>query len=163
MVKVTHSVLVARPKEAVYAFVAEEYFDHARQWHPGTSKLIKTAPGPVGRGTTGYEELTVAGKPYERSFAITDWIPGRRMQVVSIEDPSKETYRCTYTFVTAGVGTVVTVELEIFMQTPLFKFMETLAARAIRKDLEERVGTLLKRAVERSLLVRPAKATRLAA
>ena len=61
MVVASHSVTIARPLPDVYRFIAEQYFEHATQWNPSTVTLKKTAPGPMGKGTTGYEVQINAG------------------------------------------------------------------------------------------------------
>jgi hypothetical protein len=155
MVVASHSVIIARPLPDVYRFVAEQYFEHATQWNPATVTLKKTAPGPMGSGTTGYEVQMLDGKQYERHFAIREWVPLNRFRMVSMELEDKERYQCTYSFAPNGSGTRITVEVELDRNTPKFRFMRPLAERELRKDLENRVGIMLKRAVERAQIALP--------
>jgi hypothetical protein len=155
MVVASHSVIVARPLPDVFRFVAEQYFEHAAQWNPTTVTLKKTAPGPMGSGTTGYEVQMIDGKPYERHFAVREWVPLNRFRMVSMELEDKERYQCTFAFAPKGSGTRVTVEIELDRNVPKFKFLRPMAERELRKDIETRIGTMLKRSVERALIALP--------
>jgi len=155
MVVASHAVTIARPIPDVFRFVGEQFFEHATQWSPQTIQLKKTAPGPMGVGTTGYEVQMLDGKQFERHFAIREWKQFNRIRLVSMEDMDKERYQCTYTFEPSGSGTRVTVEIELDRNTPKFKFLRPVAERELRKETEMRVGTMLKRAVERALIALP--------
>jgi hypothetical protein len=155
MVVASHSVTVARSVPDVFRFVGEQFFEHATQWSPTTVQLKKTAPGPIGVGTTGYEMQMVDGKSYERHFAIREWKRYMRFRMVSMESEQQERYQCTYSFEPFGSGTRVTLEIEFDRNTPKFKFLRPLVERELRKEIEYRVGTMLKRSVERALVAMP--------
>ncbi|MGO8670173.1 MAG: SRPBCC family protein [Capsulimonadaceae bacterium] len=155
MIVASCSVTIARSVPDVFRFVGEQFFEHATQWSPTTVQLKKTAPGSIGLGTTGYEVQTLDGKSYDRHFAVREWRPFVRFRMISMESEDKERYQCTYSFEPYGSGTLVTMEVEFDRNTPKFKFLRPLAERELRKDLEYRVGTMLKRSVERALNGQP--------
>jgi hypothetical protein len=155
MIVASNSVTIARPIPDVFRFVGEQFFEHATQWSPQTVQLKKTAPGPMGVGTTGYEVQMLDGKQYERHFAFREWKQYSRFRLVSMEDTTKERYQCTYSFEPFGSGTRVTVEMELDRNIPKFKFLRPLAERELKAELETRVCTMLKRSVERALVALP--------
>lgn len=152
MIVASHSVTIARPIEDVFRFVGEHFFEHAVQWSPATIKLTKTAPGPMGIGTTGYEVQKMNGKQKERHLAIREWKPNEMIRMISMESGAGGHYQAIYRFEPIGNGTKVTVEIETDIEGLKFHKVPFLAAREFRKEMENRVGTLLKRAVERGLL-----------
>lgn len=151
MIKVSQSVMVARPIEDVFRFVGDEYFEHATKWNPTTIQLKKTAPGPIGVGTTGYEVKNIKGKSYERHFAFRTWERNKRFMFITVESSLEDSYRCEFRFDPVGSGTRLTVDVEVAMDTPMFRYMKPLAERTVRKDIETQVNTLLKSAIERAL------------
>jgi hypothetical protein len=157
MIVASYTVMIARPLPDVFRFIGEQFFEHATQWTPTMVTLKKTAPGPIGVGTTGYEVHSMDGKSYERHFAIREWKQYNRFRMVSMEDEEQERYQCTYSFEPSGSGTLVTVEVELDRNTPKFKFLRPLAERELRKEVEVRIGTMLKRSVERAQIALPTK------
>lgn len=151
MIQISQSVMVARPIDDVFRYVCDEYFEHATKWNPATVQLKKTAPGPVGIGTTGFEVQNIKGKSYERHFAVREWERNKRFAFVTVQSQFEKNYRCEFRFEPAGSGTRITVDVEIEIDTPMFRYLKPVAERTIRKDLETQVTTLLKSAIERSL------------
>ena len=148
MVKISQSVTVARPVEEVFRFVGDGFFEHGTKWNRSTVQLKKTSPGAVGNGATGFEVRRNKDKTVERHFAIRDWERNKRFRIVSLESTSTDHYEATYHFESMGSGTRVRVDLELSMEKGILKIMQPIAERAARKELENEIGTLLKRAIE---------------
>ena len=152
MAKVHHSVTVSRPVEDVFAFVANNYFKNAAKWNPSLVTLRQTLPGPVGIGTTGFEVQDFKGKRYERHVAVREFVPNKRFMLKSMDSSETDVYQTSFTFQQSGLGTRVTVDYELYLHIPVFRYLKPLAERMLRKDLETIVGTRMKSAIERSTL-----------
>jgi len=148
IVKISQSVTVARPVEEVFRFVGDGFFEHATRWNRSTVQLKKTSPGAVGNGATGFEVRRDKDKTVERHFVFRDWERNKRFRIVSLESTSPDRFEAVYHFEPAGSGTRVQVDLEISAGGGILKFMQPIAERAARKELENEIGTLLKRAIE---------------
>jgi hypothetical protein len=152
MVKVNHSVTVARPVEDVFAFVANNYFQNAAKWNPSLITLKQTIPGPMGVGTTGFEVEDFKGKHFERHVAVREFVLNKQFMLKTVESASNDSYVARYTFQPSGIGTKVTVDYEVEMPTKMFKYFKPLAEKFVRDKFQENIGTRMKGVIERSTL-----------
>ncbi len=148
MVKISQSVTVARPVEEVFRFVGDGYFEHGTKWNRSTVQLKKTSPGALGNGATGFEVRRDKDKTVERHFAFRDWERNKGFRIVCLESTSTDHFETTYHFEPVGSGTRIRVDLEFSLEKGILKLMQPIAERAARKELENEIGTLLKRAIE---------------
>ena len=67
MLTVERSVVINRPIEQVFTFVAN--FENEPQYNPSLLSMRKTSPGAIGLGTTWQEEVRLAGT-HDRTVTI---------------------------------------------------------------------------------------------
>ncbi len=74
-----HRLLINRPREEVFKFVATDFFANRKMWRSEVEHLEKTSEGAVGAGTTGYERYTDdAGRQAEIYYVVTEYEPGKK-------------------------------------------------------------------------------------
>jgi hypothetical protein len=110
MIRVEASVLIERPVEDVFRFVAVDFFDNYRKWSPEVAKLEKTSLGPIGIGTTGRQVRYDAGRRSDTRFRVNRYVAQRRLSFVSLGKPH---YRVDYRFEPAADGTRLTFAFEV--------------------------------------------------
>jgi uncharacterized membrane protein len=141
MVLVEHSVLIARPLEAVFAFVAD-YANDAR-WSAAVKQSERTSPGPLAVGATFRHLTELMGRHIDASGAITELEPNRRVCFRSESGPIP--HRDCRTFEESGGGTQLTVTIEAEL-SGVFKMAEqmvrSVGLQQLRSDLD-RLKTLL--------------------
>ena len=71
MIRIEHSVVINRPVEDVFAFVAN--VENNPQWQSGVLEAHKTSQGPAGVGSTGIEVRKFMGQRIESSFEVTEY------------------------------------------------------------------------------------------
>src|SRR5438477_3387809 len=82
MLKDECSIIVKRPLDEVFKFVATDYFQNRSKWTPGVVKLEKTSIGPLRVGTTGREiRRSGGGKLSETELVVTQYEPNSRFTV----------------------------------------------------------------------------------
>ena len=85
MISVVDSVVIARPIEEVWAFMAD--LENAHTWGLW-SEATKTSDGPVGLGSTYRSTERGLGLKITATLKITEWEPPKRMTFWSETFPS---------------------------------------------------------------------------
>ena len=75
------AVLVSRPPDEVFAFVADAR--NRPRWDESVDSEELTSPEPIGVGTTVRTKLTSMGREYEYNWAITEHEPPERQTIES--------------------------------------------------------------------------------
>lgn len=142
MIVVETSLLIERPCEKVFDFVAAGFFDNLKRFNPALVKIEKLTEGPVGVGTLGREVQRIQGKDVARTFRVAEMDSPRRFVVVNEGHEGVERhYRGQYTFAPDGSGksgksaTRLDYRFELDWQTPLFRWFTFLPRTFIRRDL----------------------------
>ena len=110
MIAAEASVLIQRPVERVFRFVATDFFLNYPKWSPEVVELEKTSQEPVSVGTTGRQVRLDQGRRSESLFRVTTFEPHRRIAFAST---SGLQFRASYTFESLPEGTRVIFGLEI--------------------------------------------------
>ena len=110
MIRTQHSVLIRRPVEDVFLFVAEGFFENYRKWSPEVTELRKTSVGPMGVGTTGWQVRYDVGKRTEARFSVSRYIAQRQLSFVSLSKPQ---FRVDYRFEPVADDTRLTFDFEL--------------------------------------------------
>ena len=71
------SVVIERPLEEVFAFVADRENDAL--WAPVVTQTRKTSEGPLGVGTTYEQSGRFLGRNLEMIFEVTEYEPNRKI------------------------------------------------------------------------------------
>jgi hypothetical protein len=122
--KARYSVIVRKPVDEVFRFVATDFFENRPRWSTEDAPLVKESDGPM---RVGSEARAIAkdknGRAYERSLVVTEYTPSSRFSTEStnallIQEgttlrryPSTKS-RATMTFEPEGAGTRVRLSSE---------------------------------------------------
>jgi uncharacterized protein YndB with AHSA1/START domain len=150
MIVIDTTVLIDRPPDACFEFVASDFFLHLKRWDPAVVELKKLTDGPVGQGTRGRLEQLVKGKRYGRTFEVIEFEPDRRFAVRNVEPEGPERHALArYTFTAEGDGACrVDHHFELQWTTLLFRLARPLVRSGLEKELAMSIGRRLKAAVE---------------
>jgi hypothetical protein len=64
----THTIWIAKPREAVFDFFVD--LDAAPRWRQYVRRMVPRAPGPIGAGSVIHVTMDVAGDPYEFEMLV---------------------------------------------------------------------------------------------
>jgi uncharacterized membrane protein len=131
MIKAEHSVVIRRPVEQVFTFLAD--FKNEPQFVPAVVKTEQTSAGPIGVGTT-YREVNrlILGLRTAAAYQITEYEPNHKVAFKSLSGPAQ--FKGGYTVEAIGGGTQVTLAGEAVM-VGLFKLLEPIIARTVAKQV----------------------------
>jgi len=76
------SILIARPAEPVFTFVAVDFFKNYQRWSPEVQRLELLSPGPVRVGSSARQVRVDQGRRTETSFRVSVFDPPRRVEFV---------------------------------------------------------------------------------
>ena len=137
MIRIEQSVVIQRPLEEVFAFVANPGNDP--QWNAPIRATRLTSAGPVGVGTTFRHEVEFMGRRFATTVEITEYVPNQRACVKTVGGPL-DSWGCrTVEPVAGGTWLIVSLEGEA---RGLLKLGEAVAARAARHQLEPDLARL---------------------
>ena len=138
------AVVIARPREEVFAFVADAR--NRPQWDESVDSEELTSPEPIGVGTTVRTRLTSMGREYEYTWEVVEHDPPDRMRIESTSGP----FPTTLTYVlsdAAGGGTAVDFSVAGSPAGSL-RLLQPLIARNTQRNLD-RGFARLKQLLER--------------
>lgn len=145
MFKVEGTVVINRPIEEVFAFLAKQ--SNSSQWRGSVLESKQTSEGPVGVGTTGQVTSQFLGRRTESTWEVTEYELNRKTALRSTSGPIP--YEQSATFESVDEGTKVTLVAE-YEVGGFFKLAEPIVARmgerqaetdfANLKDLVEALG-----------------------
>ncbi len=124
----THQVRIARPADAVFAYLAD--FENNPRWQGGMERCTWDGEGR-GVGATYSQEARFFGRPIHTSFRVTALEPGRSVSIESVV--STFPIQVTRSVEPDGDGCVVTAHVR-GQPTGLLKLMSGMAKRSIRAD-----------------------------
>ncbi len=137
MFTVEESVVINRPVEEVFAFVADNRNDV--RWQDGLLEVRVAPDGPVGQGTQVTEVRKFMGRRIESTRVISEFVPNVRI-VAGTKDGPVDVGGYT-TFEPIEGGTRVTQHME--MQTKgFFALADPLVASSMRRNLKASSGDL---------------------
>ena len=85
MARIEHSVVINRPAEEIWAFMADAA--NNPQWISGLVESRQISDGPMGSGTTIRNVGRFLGRQIESTYEITEWEPYKRGSVQSTSGP----------------------------------------------------------------------------
>ncbi len=85
MIRVEHTVVIDRPIEEVFAFMAE--VENLKQWAENTIEARQTSEGPVSAGTTCTVRSKAMGRVMAHHFVVTQYEPYTRYAAKSTSGP----------------------------------------------------------------------------
>jgi hypothetical protein len=85
--KLHYSIEIARPPQAVFAFIAN--LDNERRWQPEIESVRVLTAGPFGLGSEFEEVRRTFGRRYTWRFRVTEFEPPRRFSIESIQGTTR--------------------------------------------------------------------------
>ena len=144
MVKARADILIRRPPERVYGFVARDFFANYPRWSPEVQRLDVLTPGPLRVGSRARQVRIDQGRRSESTFRVT-----------ALEDPVRvefaegsDLFRIGYRLDPAGEQTRLSFAFELTRLELYMRPFEKLVRIAVQ-DGAERVVRNIKALVER--------------
>ncbi|HVE85604.1 MAG TPA: SRPBCC family protein [Myxococcales bacterium] len=150
MIVIDTSVVIDRPVEMCFDFVARGYFEHVRRWLTSVTEVKKLTDGPVAVGTRGRQVNLIRGKAHGRTFEVFEMYQDSSfaLRAVSPEGPERH-YLLRLAFTPQdGKRCQVTFHLEVDWTQLSFKLLKPLVRRSLVKDVEMAVHRRLKASIE---------------
>ena len=124
-------VLIARPLEVVFGFVAD--VRNRPSWDDRVDSEELTSPEPIGVGSTVRTELRSMGKDYVYTWEIVEHEPPTRMKVESTSGPVPTTLE--FQFAGTDGGTQVNAAVK-GRPTGMLRLLQPMIARTTQKNLD---------------------------
>jgi uncharacterized membrane protein len=144
-IHVSDSVIIARPVDMVFAFVADH--ENLPAWTVGVKQSRCLTTGPPGAGSEYCVVGTLLGRPVESRYQVTAFEPGRSFEgtMAAPMFGFSEQYR----FEPAPGGTRVSMSAAVEPHG-IFRFLEPVMAAGVRRQVRadhRRLKTLLEHPV----------------
>jgi uncharacterized membrane protein len=138
MIKIESSIVIERPVEQVFAFLAD--LENAPKWQSGLTDSTKLTDGAIGVGTKFREVIRIVGRPVETVCEITAYEPGRRMQFKSNSSKVIQ-YTVEYSFHAVGNDTRIEATGETQLGG-LWRVIELLFAGEVKREAKAELQRL---------------------
>ncbi len=138
MIKIENSVVINRPVDEVFEFLANSENDP--QWQSGAQEVMKTSEGPIGVGTTFTTVSRLLGRRLESTVEYTAYEPNKRLAGKATSGPIPFQFETTFEPAAEG-GTKVTNSGE-GDAGGFFKLAEPLVARMLRRQFDTNSANL---------------------
>ena len=131
MIRAAASVVIERPIDEVFAFMAD--FENDRRWRSDVVEIARVSGDVAGPGARYHQVVRPGSRPVELDFETSDVDPGRRLRFRSTSGPAH--VEGAYTFEPAGAGTRVAFLSEI-RPRGILRLAEQSLGRAIQGGSE---------------------------
>jgi hypothetical protein len=143
MVSARADTLIARPREAVFSFIAEDFYKNYPRWSPEVQRLEVLSPGPLRVGSQARQVRIDRGRRTESTFAV---VVCEGPRLLAFAERSNQ-FHISYRLDPAGADTRLTfafelVRMDLFMR-PFKKLI-----RLVVQEGAERVVRDIKNLVE---------------
>jgi hypothetical protein len=109
MVNARASILIDRPPESVFDFVALGFYENYPRWSPEVQRLDTLSPGPIQVGSLARQVRVDHGRRSESTFRVTALEQPSRLEFVE----TRERYRIGYRLDAADGATRLTLAFEL--------------------------------------------------
>lgn len=112
-------LLIDRPVEAIFHYIAHGFFENYPKWSPEVEVLEPLTPGPLRLGTQARQVRVDHGRRSESTFQVVVYEPEQQIEFASLSSPH---YRVRYSLepVQAAACLHFTFELQLdFLLKPL--------------------------------------------
>ena len=137
-VKTETSVVINRPIEAVFEFMADPKND--MQWQSGVLESRRTSEGPMGVGTIEEQEAQFLGRRIKSTFEVTEYELNRKIKYKATSGPIPVEAEYILDSLAEG-GTKVRFVAEGDVGG-FFKLAEPLVGRTFKRQWEANLATL---------------------
>lgn len=132
MIKIESSIVVDRPVDQVFAFLAD--LENAPKWQSGLTESTKVSEGALGVGTKFRETIRIVGRPVETICEITAYEWGRKMAFKSTSSAAIQ-YAGEYFFQAVGNSTRIEAKGETHLGG-LWRLLEPLFATEVKREAQ---------------------------
>lgn len=137
MIKVEESIVIRRPIEEVFAFLADQ--TNAPNWQSGLLEVRRTTDGPVGIGTKHTAVRKFMGRRMEATNEYVVYEPNKEVTFTGTANSAD--FKHSYLTEVAPGGTKVISRME--METKgLFGLAEPLITSSLRREFVSNLGEL---------------------
>ena len=137
MIKIETSVLINRPVNEVFAYVAN--LENGQEWQTDVQELRQTSEGPMGVGTVWHEVRQLLGRLVEQSNKMTQYEPNKKF---AYRQSGTVPVEAMITFESVAEGeTKVTMTGEA-EPGGFFKLAEPLVAQMAKRQTEANAANL---------------------
>lgn len=155
MIVVDEQIVIERAPEDVFRYLADGFFEHARELNPTTVEAALTSEGPMRKGATGREVQVIQRKRRGREVVVEEYEAASLFTLRNIrETPLEKRYVSRWRFIPVEGGTRVEQHLELEWTMLAFRLFRPLARRMIAKDVQA-AQRRLKMAIEQGVPARP--------
>ena len=144
MIRLERSITIARPIEAVFAYVTD--MNKVKSWLP-VRDIRALSPGAIGVGSTYAQTAVFMGREFASTIEVTQYQPTRLFAFKMIQGPFPLSNTMTLA-PTPGGGTILTIIGEAEPGSAL-SFIGPFVTPIVKKQMESQVNQL-KHAIETS-------------
>jgi len=150
MINVEESIVIRRPVEEVFAFVADQ--PNALRWQSGVLEVRRTTDGPLGVGTKHAVVRKFMGRRLEATNEYVVYEPNKEITFKGTANSSD--FQHSYLLEFSAEGTKLTSRM-VMQSKGLFGLAEPLIAASLRREFVANLGEL-KDLLENGLAPAPA-------
>jgi uncharacterized protein YndB with AHSA1/START domain len=129
MIEVEDSIVIARPIDEVFTFVADQ--TNAPRWQEGLSEVRRVTEGPPGVGTKHVVVRKFMGRKLELTNEYVHYEPNTKITFTGASGPSR--FEAEYRVEATAEGTRLTCHMQM-EQKGLFKLGDPLVAASLRRE-----------------------------
>ena len=137
MVRFNTEVVINRPVEDVFSFVAQG--ENGPLWNSAVRQMMKTSEGPVGIGTEYWMSRQLPRGPVENTLQVVEYEPNKRYSIQITSAPTPFRYR--YEFGPRGSGTRLSLSAEGALGG-VADLLSPIASIAVKRGVEANFQTL---------------------
>ena len=138
MVKARADILIRRPPERVFGFVARDFFANYPRWSPQVQRLEVLTPGPIRVGSRARQVRIDQGRRSESTFRVTALEEPVRVEFAE----GSELFRIGYRLDPAGDQTRLTFAFELTRLELYMRPFEKLVRIAVQDGAEQVVRNI---------------------
>jgi uncharacterized protein YndB with AHSA1/START domain len=133
----TNTVMISRPADEVFAFLAD--FENIPAWNYAIEQTTKTSPGPAGVGAT-YRQTRTLPRRSQEDFEVTVFEPPSRLTVTGQFGPFHA--KTSYLLESVAGGTRLTNTVELEPSSALLRLISPLAVPRVKAAVARNLGSL---------------------
>jgi uncharacterized membrane protein len=137
MIQVKDSIIINRPIEEVFAFVADQ--TNGPQWQDGLLEVRRITDGPIGVGTRHTAARKFLGRRLELTNEYIEYEPNK--QVTFKGESGSMRFESSYLTESTTHGTRLTSQMQM-EQGGLFGLAEPMIAKSLKRDFAANFRTL---------------------
>ena len=148
MISARADILIQRPAEPVFTFVALDFFKNYQRWSPEVECLDLLSPGPIGVGSTARQVRVDQGRRTDTTFKIITLEPPQCLEFLELG----ERYRIRYVLEPVPLEvdgsdpgpahTRLIFSLELKRLSLIMRPFETLIRTAVQEGAERVVASI---------------------